>query len=167
MHLWGSYAIHAAVAIGSACTVHIAHVHARHAVSANMITNVIQDASAVVMHVRLQQIGGVYAKLVGKQLARQANILPETGAAPNDVDDVDSILDSIEKETGSSSIVNNGASTDGNDDTSNSTNERAPRPLPQQSSNEPPRRVRFVGEVGGRGYRSGGGGGGGHRGRAV
>jgi hypothetical protein len=110
----------------------------------------------------------VYAKLVGKQLARQANILPESGAAAVDADDVDAILDSIEKETGSSSIVNNGASTDGNDNTSNSTNERAPRPLPQQSSNEPPRRVRFVGEVGGRGFRSGGGGGGGgHRGRAV
>eukprot|EP00953_Heterococcus_sp_UTEX-ZZ885_P026059 14118-Heterococcus_DN1.PRE.1 len=127
------------------------------------------NVSAVVMHVRLQQIGGVYAKLVGKQLARQANILPESGAAAVDADDVDAILDSIEKENGSSSIVNNGTSTDDNDNTSNSTNERAPRPLPQQSSNEPPRRVRFVGEVGGRGFRSGGGGGGGggHRGRAV
>jgi hypothetical protein len=114
----------------------------------------------------VQQIGGVYAKLVGKQLARQANILPESGAAAaNDVDDVDAILDSIEKETGSSSIVDNGTSTDDNDSTS-STSERAPRPLSQQSSNEPSRRVRFVGEVGGRGFRSGGGGGG-HRGRAV
>jgi hypothetical protein len=114
------------------------------------------------------QIGGVYAKLVGKQLARQANVLPESGTAANDIDDVDAILDSIEKEIGSSSIVNNnGTTSDDNDNASTNSSERTPRPtMNQQSSNEPPRRVRFTGEINSRGFRNGGSGGG-HRGRAV